>query len=333
MKTIIPEKLKKGDEIRIIAPSRSMKILGKDCIELATKRLEEEGFKVTFAEHVMDSFDDDYNCAKVEDRVKDLEEAFKDKHVKAILTVIGGYSSNQLLQYINYDVIKENPKILCGYSDITALLDSIYAKTGLVTYYGPHYSSFGMKKGFEYTLEYFRKMFIEENEEIDVLPSKEWSDDAWFIDQENREFFENKGYLTINEGKAEGEIVGGNLCTLNLLQGTEYMPDVENKILFLEDDGMAGNAFIMEFDRNLQSLLHTLKTVKGIVIGRAQKNCNMTDEKWIKLIKNKAELNDIPVIANVDFGHTTPICTFPIGGYAKIEAKDGKASIQIRNQK
>ena len=330
MEKLIPEKLKKGDEIRVIAPSRSMTILGKDCIELATKRLEEEGFKVTFAEHVMDSFDDEYNCAKIEDRVKDLEDAFKDKNVKAILTVIGGYNSNQLLQYIDYNVIKENPKILCGYSDITALLDSIYAKTGLVTYYGPHYSSFGMKKGFEYTLEYFRKMFIEENEEIDILSSKEWSDDAWFIDQENREFIENKGYLTINEGKAEGEIVGGNLCTLNLLQGTEYMPDVENKILFLEDDGMAGNTFLMEFDRNLQSLLHTLKNVKGIVIGRAQKNCNMADEKWIKLIKNKAELNGIPVIANVDFGHTTPICTFPIGGYAKIEAKDGKASIQIR---
>ena len=130
--------------------------------------LEEEGFKVTFAEHVMNSFDDEYNCAKIEDRVKDLEEAFKDKNVKAILTVIGGYNSNQLLKYIDYDVIKENPKILCGYSDITALLDSIYAKTGLVTYYGPHYSSFGMKKGFEYTLEYFRKMFIEENEEIDA---------------------------------------------------------------------------------------------------------------------------------------------------------------------
>ena len=111
------------------------------------------------------------------------------------------------------------------------------------------------------------------------------------------------------------------------------MPDIENKILFLEDDGMAGNTFLMEFDRNLQSLLHSLKTVKGIVIGRAQKKCNMTDEKWIKLIKNKAELNDIPVIANVDFGHTTPTCTFPIGGYAKIEANNGKASIQIRNQK
>lgn len=330
--TIVAEKLKKGDEIRIIAPSRSMKILGKDCIELATKRLEQEGFNVTFAKNVMES-DDDYDCAKIENRVKDLEDAFKDKNVKAILTVIGGYNSNQLLSYINYEVIKENPKILCGFSDITALLNSIYAKTGLITYYGPHYSSFGMEKGLEYTLEYFKKMLIETNKEIDILPSKEWSNDAWFIDQENREFIKNKGFLTINEGKAEGEIIGGNLCTLNLLQGTEYMPNIENKILFLEDDGMAGNAFLKEFDRNLQSLLHTLKTVKAIVFGRAEKNCEMTDEKWIKLIKNKVELKNIPVIANVDFGHTTPICTFPIGGYAKIEANNGKVSIQIRENK
>ncbi len=330
--TIVAEKLKKGDEIRIIAPSRSMKILGKDCIELATKRLEQEGFNVTFAKNVMES-DDDYDCAKIENRVKDLEDAFKDKNVKAILTVIGGYNSNQLLSYINYEVIKENPKILCGFSDITALLNSIYSKTGLITYYGPHYSSFGMEKGLEYTLEYFKKMLIETNKEIDILPSKEWSNDAWFIDQENREFIKNKGFLTINEGKAEGEIIGGNLCTLNLLQGTEYMPNIENKILFLEDDGMAGNAFLKEFDRNLQSLLHTLKTVKAIVFGRAEKNCEMTDEKWIKLIKNKVELKNIPVIANVDFGHTTPICTFPIGGYAKIEANNGKVSIQIRENK
>lgn len=333
MKKLIPEKLKKDDEIRVIAPSRSMKILRKDCIEIATKRLEEEGFKVTFAEHVMDSFDDEYNCAKIEDRVKDLEAAFRDKNVKAILTVIGGYNSNQLLQYINYDVIKENPKILCGYSDITILLDSIYAKTGLITYYGPHFSSFGMKNGFDYTLEYFRKMFMNSEDKIDIQPAEKWSNDSWFKEQEKRTFIQNEGHLVINEGEAEGEIVGGNLCTLNLLQGTEYMPDLENKILFLEDDGLVGKAFLMEFDRDLQSLLHTIKKVQGIVIGRAERNCEMTEDKWIKLIKNKIELNGIPVIANVDFGHTTPIFTFPIGGYAKIVAKDGNTSIQISNRK
>jgi muramoyltetrapeptide carboxypeptidase LdcA involved in peptidoglycan recycling len=135
----------------------------------------------------------------------------------------------------------------------------------------------------------------------------------------------------INEGTAEGNIVGGNLCTLNLLQGTPYMPSIENKILFLEDDEMAGKIFLMEFDRNLQSLIHMpeFKTVKGIVLGRAQKPCEMTDEKWIKLIKGKPELANIPVIANANFGHTTPIMTFPVGGYAKLEAKDGKISLRI----
>lgn len=327
---MIPAKLKKGDEVRVIAPSRSMVILGEDCKKIATERLEALGLKVTFGKYVMEA-DSDYLCTSVEHRVEDLNEAFKDKNVKAILTVIGGFNSNQMLDYIDYEAIKENPKIFCGFSDITALSNSIYAKTGLVTYSGPHYSSFGMLKGFEYTLEYFKKMFFEDKE-IEIKSSKEWSDDAWFIDQENREFIKNDGMFVINEGEAEGEIVGGNLCTLNLLQGTEYMPNIENKILFLEDDDMAGKIYLMEFDRNLQSLIHMpeFKTVKALVLGRSQKATDMTKEKWIKLIKNKPELANIPVIAGVDFGHSTPIITFPIGGDARLKAKDNNIELYIK---
>ena len=307
-----------------------MVILGEDCKKIATERLEALGLKVTFGKYVMEA-DSDYLCTSVEHRVEDLNEAFKDKNVKAILTVIGGFNSNQMLDYIDYEAIKENPKIFCGFSDITALSNSIYAKTGLVTYSGPHYSSFGMLKGFEYTLEYFKKMFFEDKE-IEIKSSKEWSDDAWFIDQENREFIKNDGMFVINEGEAEGEIVGGNLCTLNLLQGTEYMPNIENKILFLEDDDMAGKIYLMEFDRNLQSLIHMpeFKTVKALVLGRSQKATDMTKEKWIKLIKNKPELANIPVIAGVDFGHSTPIITFPIGGDAKLKAKDNNIELYIK---
>ena len=327
---MIPAKLKKGDEVRVIAPSRSMVILGEDCKKIATERLEALGLKVTFGKYVMEA-DSDYLCTSVKHRVEDLNEAFKDKNVKAILTVIGGFNSNQMLDYIDYEAIKENPKIFCGFSDITALSNSIYAKTGLVTYSGPHYSSFGMLKGFEYTLEYFKKMFFEDKE-IEIKSSKEWSDDAWFIDQENREFIKNDGMFVINEGEAEGEIVGGNLCTLNLLQGTEYMPNIENKILFLEDDDMAGKIYLMEFDRNLQSLIHMpeFKTVKALVFGRSQKATDMTKEKWIKLIKNKPELANIPVIAGVDFGHSTPIITFPIGGDARLKAKDNNIELYIK---
>ena len=327
---MVPNKLKPGDEVRVIAPSRSMVIIGEDCKKIATDRLESLGLKVTFGKHVMEA-DSDYLCASIESRVEDLNEAFRDKNVKAILTVIGGFNSNQLLDYIDYDAIKENPKIFCGFSDITALSNSIYAKTGLVTYSGPHWSSFGMLKGFDYEFEYFKKMFMEE-EEIEITSSKEWSDDAWFLDQENREFIPNEGMFIINEGVTEGEIVGGNLCTLNLLQGTEYMPDISNKVLFIEDDDMAGKIYLMEFDRNFQSLMHMpeFKTVRGIVLGRSQKATAMNKEKWMKLIKNKKELANIPVIAGADFGHSTPIFTFPIGGYAKLSAKDGDIKLTIK---
>jgi muramoyltetrapeptide carboxypeptidase LdcA involved in peptidoglycan recycling len=327
---MIPNKLKLGDEVRIIAPSRSMAILGDDCIEIATKRLEELGLKVTFAKHVKD-FDSDYMSTNAKDRAEDLNGAFKDTNVKAILTVIGGFNSNQILKYIDFEMIKNNPKILCGFSDITILLEALYAKTGLVTYYGPHYSSFGMKKGFEYTMEKFKAMFLGEGKVL-VDSSKEWSDDAWFIDQENREFIKNDGMFIINEGVAEGKILGGNLCTLNLLQGTEYMPNFdEPTILFIEDDEMAGKLFLVEFDRNLIStiLQPGFENVKGIVIGRCQKASEMNNEKWIKLIKSKPELENVPVIAGADFGHTTPIMTFPIGGKAKLEAIDGKIKLEI----
>lgn len=327
---MIPAKLKSGDEVRVIAPSRSMAILGEDCKSLATRRLEELGLKVTFGKHVMEA-DPDYLAASVEARVEDLNEAFKDKNVKAILTVIGGFNSNSILDYIDYEAIKENPKIFCGFSDITALSNAIHAKTGLVTYSGPHYSSFGMLKGFEYTLEYFKKMFFEE-EEFEIKASENWSDDAWFIDQENRKFEKHEGMFIINEGEAEGNIVGGNLCTLNLLQATPYMPNIENKILFLEDDNLSGDVFLMEFDRNLQSLMHMpeFKTVKGIVLGRAEVASCMTVEKWTKLIKNKPDLAHIPVIGNANFGHTTPIMTFPVGGHAKLVAKENKIELLIK---
>ena len=327
---MVPNKLKAGDEVRVIAPSRSMVILGEDCKKIATERLESLGLKVTFGKHVMEA-DSDYMCASIESRVEDLNEAFRDKNVKAILTVIGGFNSNQILDYIDYDAIKENPKIFCGFSDISALSNAIHAKTGLVTYSGPHYSSFGMLKGFDYEMEFFKKMFFQDDE-FEITSSNEWSDDAWFIDQENRTFFPNEGMFVINEGDAEGDIVGGNLCTVNLLQGTEYMPDISNKVLFLEDDDMAGKIYLMEFDRNLQSLMHMpeFKTVKGIVLGRSQVATAMTKEKWIKLIKNKKELASIPVVAGADFGHSTPIFTFPVGGRAKVSAHGNDIKIIIK---
>ncbi len=324
---IIPQKLKIGDEIRIIAPSRSLSLLSEENINLAKTKLENLGFKITFSKNCKES--DIFLSSSIQSRIYDIHEAFLDKNVKAIFTVIGGFNCNQLLQYLDYKLIKNNPKIFCGYSDITALSNAITAKTDLVTYSGLNFSNFAMKKEFEYNLEYFEKCLMSEDE-FEIKPSPTWSDDAWYKDQENRNLIKNEGFIIINKGEAEGKIFGANLCTFNLLQGTEFMPDISNSILFLEDDDMSGNYFAIEFDRNLQSLIQqpNFDKVKGLVLGRFQKNTNMTLEKIKYIIETKKELKNIPIIANVDFGHTNPLFTFPIGGTASLKV-DSEVELKI----
>ena len=325
MKKIYPEKLKIGDEVRIIAPSRSIKILSEEIKRIADKRFLDLGLKLSFGKHVYET--DEFNSSSIESRIADLHEAFSEKNVKGIITVIGGFNSNQLLKYIDWKLIKNNPKIFCGFSDITVLNNAIFTKTGLINYSGPHYSSFGQKLHFDYTLDYFQKCLMADSP-FEVSSSDSWNDDEWYLDQNKRELISNKGYLVINEGESEGTILGANLCTFNLLQGTEYFPNLSDSILFLEDDY---ETVPHTFDRDLQSLIHLpdFNKIRGLVIGRFQKKSNMTDELLKKIIKTKKELDNIPVIANVDFGHSDPKITFPIGGEVKITASKNKASITI----
>lgn len=325
MQKIIPEKLKKGDKVMIIAPARGLKIIGQDVRQIATERLNKLGLEVVFAPNTTDSNWDYMGSSSIENRVEDIHTAFKDKSVKAILTVIGGFNSNQLLKYLDYDLIRNNPKIICGYSDITALLNAITAQTGLQTYYGPHYSSLGMKYGCDYTFEHFVKMLVTDDKD-NVEPSQVWSDDLWFLDQEKRDFDANEGYWIIHSGKAKGTIAGGNLCTYNLLLGTPYRRKfTEDTILFIED---TASAPLQDIERDLQALIHQedFKNVKGIVIGRFQKDSKITKEGLEYIINTKKELKDLPIIANVDFGHTYPLLTIPLGGTAIID--EGKIVLE-----
>jgi muramoyltetrapeptide carboxypeptidase LdcA involved in peptidoglycan recycling len=302
----------------IIAPARGLKIIGQDVRQIATERLNGLGLEVVFAPNTTDENWDYMGSSSIEKRVEDIHTAFKDKSVKAILTVIGGFNSNQLLKYLDYDLIKNNPKIFCGYSDITALANAILAKTGLQTYYGPHYSSLGMKYGCDYTFEHFIKMLITDDRDA-IEPSQIWSDDLWFLDQEKREFEANEGYWVIHQGKAKGTIAGGNLCTYNLLLGTPYRRKfTEDTILFIED---TASAPLQDIERDLQALIHQedFCNVKGIVIGRFQKGSQITKEGLEYIINTKKELKDLPIVANVDFGHTYPLLTIPLGGTATID--------------
>ncbi len=321
--------LKKGDEIRVIAPARSLTTtwIAEEVKNLATKRFADLGFKLSFGKHVNEI--DDFSSSSIDSRIEDIHDAFADQNVKMIITVIGGFNSNQLLRYLNYELIKNNPKIFCGFSDITVLANAIYAKTGMVTYSGSHFLNFGDKneKSFNYIWEYFKKCLCEDLS-FEVLPSQEWSNDGFACDQSKRIFVKNEGYWLINEGEAEGISLGGNQCSLNLLQGTEFMPNLANSILFLEDDE---EAHVATFDRDLQSIIHLpdFAKVRGIVIGRFRNQSGMNEDLLKKIIKSKKELDLIPVIANADFGHTTPFFTFPIGGLVRLSAKKDRIKLEI----
>lgn len=323
---MIPRKLSEGSGVRVVTPARSLSMpwMAQELQERAQARLQELGLVVSFSKHVREI--DEFDSSSIESRVEDLHDAFADPNVHLIHTVIGGFNSNQLLTRLDYDLISQNPKALCGFSDTTALANAIYAKTELVTYSGPHFFNFGVKHGFDFTLDYFKRCLFTDDP-ITLQPTKKWSNDLWATKQDEREFMPNGGYWVLNEGEAQGKIIGGNLCTLNLLQGTEFMPSLEGTVLFLEDDSESQPH---TFDRDLQSLIHQLdfSGVRGIVIGRFERASKMTRELLQKIIATKGELSGLPIIGNVDFGHTSPLITFPIGGEVTIKA-EGKGGAEI----
>ena len=318
-------KLQPGDEIRIISPSTSLALMKEKQIELAEARLTQLGFKVTYGKNVY--VHDEFYSSSIEERLEDLHDAFREPNVKGILIGLGGYTSNQLLKYIDYQLILENPKIFCGFGDSTALSTAIFQKTGLVTYSGPQLSNFGIKEGVEYTLQSFLDA-VTNDSPFEIIPSSTWSDDPWHFEQEKRTFHEQSYYQVIQEGSAAGKLIGGNLATLNLLQGTEFFPSLKDAILFIEADSESHPHL---FDRDLQSILHLPDAgeIKALLIGRFQTGSNMTESALESILRAKRELQGMPIIANVNFGHVNPIATIPIGATASIKANGNETEIFI----
>ena len=322
---LVPPKLHQGSSVRVIAPSRSLAIIPAEARAEADSKLAALGLRVSFGEHVEES--DDFISSPVAARLDDLHTAFADPEVDGILTVIGGHNANQLLAGIDYALVAAHPTVLCGFSDITALSNAIYARTGLVGYSGPHYSSFGMKHHFGHTEAGFVACLMRDDPfRLEVSPT--WSDDEWYLDQEDRHLEAGTGWWVLQEGEAAGTIVGGNLCTLSLLHGTPYMPPLDGTVVFAEDDDQSRP---WDVDRNLVSLLQqpAFGGVRGLVIGRFQRATGMTRELLTQIVATKPELAGLPVIANVDFGHTSPMATFPIGGTVEVRADRSEPSMTI----
>jgi len=223
MARVVPDKLGAGDEIRVLALSRSIGglkqypgIADAD-VDHARQALESFGVRVSFGSHVMEN--DGNLTTSVGARLEDWYEALNDSKVKAILAVTGGMGAIQLLDALDFRQVAAHPKILCGYSDIAFLCNAIFARTGIVTYYGPHFSTFMMRKGSDYLRYYFRACLFDA-QPFDAVPSAEWSDDNWIKEQENRHYHPNEGWWGINEGEAEGTILGGSFFALNLFPRT-----------------------------------------------------------------------------------------------------------------
>ncbi|MFV8214705.1 S66 family peptidase, partial [Streptococcus pluranimalium] len=216
--------------------------------------------------------------ASIESRVADLHAAFKDQTVDGILATIGGFNSNELLPYLDYALIARHPKVICGYSDTTAVLNAIYAKTGMQTYMGPSYSSFKMEGGQNYQSESWLKALSQTS--YDLEPSQEWSSDPWYDPSQPRHFMPTE-WKVYTEGSATGTLIGGNLSTFGLLRGTPYAPKPEWYVLFLEE---AEEDDYLDFDRHLAAILQAYPSPQALVLGRFPKECGMTQELLLYIL-------------------------------------------------
>lgn len=300
-------KLPPNAHIRIVSPSDAIHRLGGFEANLSAKNyLEDLGFQVSFSANYLVPADA-LDSAPIADRVADLHEAFADESVDVILATIGGSNANELLPYLDYALIAQNPKILCGYSDTTALLNAIYAKTGLVTYMGPSYSSFKMVEGQAYQTQSWLTALTQDS--YDLLPSPEWSSDAWYDPSQPRTFFPTE-WKVYNQGQAQGIAIGGNLSTFGLLRGTPYAPQPDRYVLFLEE-GESDD--YIEFNRHLAAILQAYPDPQAVLIGRFPKECQMTEETLLYILDKHPVLKTIPVLYDLDFAHTQPLFTVRLG--------------------
>ena len=310
-------KLGKGAEIRVIAPSASWRISSARKYALAVRRLESNGYHVTFGENIKARTR--LGTASVAQRITDLEAAYLDDNVKAILCLNGGWSSIELLSGIDWNIILRNPKPLIGFSDITVLVNAIYAKTGQTTLLGPTLSDLGSDKTWEMTLNALNAVLEFPN--IIETPQN----DGWLSDK--KYYSTPKPWRIIRPGRASGILVGGNLGSLYLLQGTPYMPDLMQGIILAIEMDSEDAYTIREFDRRLESLLLQPMSVRAVLVGRFETSSRVNKIDVDDVIYRKFGTT-IPILADVDFGHTSPMLTLPIGASVTVDtAKQNKLTL------
>lgn len=302
-KKIKPPRLKKGGTVAFITPGS---FLDDEGLEKAVKNVEGLGCKVVLSKNIRKQYG--FVAGTDAERLEDLHWAFSNKDINAIWCARGGYGCSRLLPNINYNLIKKNPKILIGFSDITALVNAIYLKTGLVTFHGP----VGASDFTEYTKEHLIVVLMEGKEQhIINLPNEELNHEP----------------IKLNAKKIKGEIAGGNLSLLAAMAGTPYAVDFKNKFAIIEDVGEKP----YRIDRMLTQLRQACNLSKscGIALGDfsgcdSDKNNSLTLDQTLR---GQLDFKNVPVGYRFPFGHTDNHCTLPIGINAELDIENNKITL------
>jgi len=299
---ILPNRLKRGDLIGLVTPGGN---ISKEELHQTVKVLEGLGFMTYYEDSVLAT--DGYFAGTDQERADELMHMFSNTEVDAILCVRGGYGAIRILELLDYELIQQNPKIFIGYSDITALLISIYERTGLITFHGP----VGVSTFNEFTVKSFEKVLINPKNRYKYPYKRE---------SESEDNPENDIY-TINDGITEGKLIGGNLSVIVSMIGSAYEPNFEDKIVYIEEIGEK----VYRVDKMLFHLLYAtnLKKAAGIVLGIFSE-CG-ADRKGLgftlqQAIGNVLKPIDIPVSYGLSFGHVNNKITIPNGITAKFNA-------------
>lgn len=293
---IIANKIKPGDTIGVVAPSNP--IIGDNIEELkkAKEILEKDGFKVIFSKNIFSNTNGYTATAK--EKAEDINEMFKNKEVKMIWCAKGGNNSNSVFEYLDYEAIKENPKIICGYSDITSLTNIIHEKTGLVTFSGTNFKTIATDET-NYSYKEAINRFVKGSLEIGK---------------------EKTGYKTIKEGTAEGELVGGNLFLTRGMVCGKYSISFKNKILFLEELGIETEPAVINNFLYYMKQNGVFDEIKGLWLGNYEHESKITIEEIVQEVLGD-EYN-FPIIKSNNFGHCETKTVIPIGTKARIDTNE-----------
>lgn len=303
-----PKRLQPGSVVGIVSPAGATFV--REELDVVTDAVRGLGLVPRLAPHLLERYG--YLGGKDQDRAADINQFFGDRSVGAILPIRGGWGSSRILPYLDYDRIRQNPKILVGFSDLTALILGLNAKTNLVTFHGPN----GLTSWKTIQTEYFRRVLFS-GETVTFQNLKDAEDSDRLMQVKYR-------IQTITPGLVKGKLIGGNLSVLSALVGSPYLPDLKGAILFLEDI----NENIYRIDRMMTHLkiAGVFDKLAGFIFGQCLRCSPDADYGSLTLeevVWDHIQPLGIPAWYGAMIGHIEPVLTLPIGLYVEINALYG----------